>query len=112
MPVTEPQVVDALRPVQDPELRRSIVDLGMVREVRIDGPQVSVQVALTVPGCPMKAEIQQSVVGAVGAWDGVDTTDVEFRVMTESELAALRERLHGDPASTAGTNSTYGHSEG
>ena len=112
MPVTEPQVVDALRPVQDPELRRSIVDLGMVREVRIDGPRVAVQVALTVPGCPMKAEIQQSVAGAVEALDGVDATDVEFTVMTESELAALRERLHGDPASTAGTNATYGHSEG
>ena len=112
MPVTDPQVVDALRPVQDPELRRSIVDLGMVREVRIDGPRVAVQVALTVPGCPMKAEIQQSVAGAVEALDGVDATDVEFTVMTESELAALRERLHGDPASTAGTNSTYGHSEG
>ena len=112
MPVTEPQVVDALRPVQDPELRRSIVDLGMVREVRIDGPRVSVQVALTVPGCPMKVEIQQSVAAAVKALDGVDVTDVEFTVMTESELADLRERLHGDPASTAGTNSTYGHSEG
>ena len=112
MPVTEPQVVDALRPVQDPELRRSIVDLGMVREVRIDGPRVAVQVALTVPGCPMKAEIQQSVAGAVEALDGVDATDVEFTVMTESELADLRERLHGDPASTAGTNATYGHSEG
>ena len=112
MPVTDPQVVDALRPVQDPELRRSIVDLGMVREVRIDGPRVAVQVALPVPGCPMKAEIQQSVVGAVRALDGVDATDVEFTVMTESELADLRERLHGDPASTAGTNSTYGHSEG
>jgi len=112
VPVTEPQVVDALRPVQDPELRRSIVDLGMVREVRIDGPRASVQVALTVPGCPMKAEIQQSVAAAVKALDGVDATDVEFTVMTESELADLRERLHGDPASTAGTNSTYGHSEG
>ena len=112
MPVTEPQVVDALRPVQDPELRRSIVDLGMVREVRIDGPRVAVQVALTVPGCPMKAEIQESVSGAVKALDGVDATDVEFTVMTESELADLRERLHGDPASTAGTNATYGHSEG
>ncbi|MEC8948329.1 MAG: Mrp/NBP35 family ATP-binding protein [Actinomycetota bacterium] len=112
MPITEPQVVDALRPVQDPELRRSIVDLGMVREVRIDGSRVSVQVALTVPGCPMKAEIEQSVVGAVQGLDGVAATDVEFTVMTESELADLRERLHGDPASTAGTNSTYGHSEG
>ncbi len=112
MPVTEPQVVDVLRPVQDPELRRSIVDLGMVREVRIDGPRVTVQVALTVPGCPMKAEIQQSVAGAVTALDEVEATEVEFTVMTESELAELRERLHGDPASTAGTNSTYGHSEG
>jgi len=112
VPVTEPQVVDVLRPVQDPELRRSIVDLGMVREVRIDGPRVTVQVALTVPGCPMKAEIQQSVAGAVTALDEVEATEVEFTVMTESELAELRERLHGDPASTAGTNSTYGHSEG
>ncbi len=112
MPVTEPQVVDALRPVQDPELRRSIVDLGMVREVHVDGLRVSVQVALTVPGCPMKAEIQQSVVGAVQELEGVDAVDVGFTVMTESELADLRERLHGDPASTAGTNSTYGHSEG
>ena len=112
MPVTEPQVVDALRPVQDPELRRSIVDLGMVREVHVDGLRVSVQVALTVPGCPMKAEIQQSVVGAVQELEGVDAVDVGFTVMTESELADLRERLHGDPASTAGANSTYGHSEG
>ncbi len=112
MPVTEPQVVDALRPVQDPELRRSIVDLGMVREIHVDGPRVTVQVALTVPGCPMKAEIQELVASAVTALEGVDTTDVEFTVMAESELAELRERLHGDPASTAGTNSTYGHSEG
>ncbi len=112
MPVTEPQVVDALSPVQDPELRRSIVDLGMVREIHVDGPRVTVQVALTVPGCPMKAEIQESVASAVTALEGVDATAVEFTVMTESELAELRERLHGDPASTAGTNSTYGHSEG
>ena len=112
MPVTEPQVVDVLRPVQDPELRRSIVDLGMVREIHVDGPRVTVQVALTVPGCPMKAEIQESVASAVTALEGVDATAVEFTVMTESELAELRERLHGDPASTAGTNSTYGHSEG
>jgi ATP-binding protein involved in chromosome partitioning len=60
----------------------------------------------------MKAEIQQSVVGAVQELEGVDAVDVGFTVMTESELADLRERLHGDPASTAGTNSTYGHSEG
>jgi len=112
VPVTESQVVDALRPVQDPELRRSIVDLGMVRTVGIDGGRVDVEVALTVPGCPMKAEIQAAVDGAVAALDGVDAVGVSFTTMTESELAELRERLHGDPAATAGTNSTYGHSEG
>ncbi|MCU0274387.1 MAG: iron-sulfur cluster assembly protein, partial [Acidimicrobiales bacterium] len=46
MPVTTEQVVDALRPVEDPELHRSIVDLNMVREVRIDGDHVQVLVAL------------------------------------------------------------------
>ena len=109
MAVTEIQVIEALRPVQDPELRRSIVDLGMVREVRIDEPRVEVQIALTVPGCPLKAEIQQSVSDAVSQLDGVEAVGVDFTVMTDQEREELREGLHGDPSATAGTNSTYGH---
>jgi len=112
VPVTEAQIMDALRPVQDPELRRSIVDLGMVRRVEVGGARVEVEVALTVPGCPMKAEIHASVAGAVAAIDEVEDVEVAFTTMTETELAELRERLHGDPAATAGTNSSYGHSEG
>ena len=112
MAVTEIQVIEALRPVQDPELRRSIMDLGMVREVRIDEPRVEVQIALTVPGCPLKAEIQQSVSDAVSQLDGVEAVGVDFTVMTDQEREELREGLHGDPSATAGTNSTYGHSEG
>ena len=112
MAVTEIQVIEALWPVQDPELRRSIVDLGMVREVRIDEPRVEVQIALTVPGCPLKAEIQQSVSDAVSQLDGVEAVGVDFTVMTDQEREELREGLHGDPSATAGTNSTYGHSEG
>ena len=112
MAITEIQVIEALRPVQDPELRRSIVDLGMVREVRIDEPRVEVQIALTVPGCPLKAEIQQSVSDAVLQLDGVEAVGVDFTVMTDQEREELREGLHGDPSATAGTNSTYGHSEG
>ena len=58
MPVTSEQLVEALRPVEDPELHRSIVDLGMVRraELRPDGV-ASVLVALTVAGCPLRNEI-------------------------------------------------------
>ena len=65
--LTEAQVIEALRPVQDPELHRSIVDLDMVRGVTIEGSTVKVLIALTIPGCPLKNEIQRRVSDAVVA---------------------------------------------
>ncbi|MEY2432699.1 MAG: ATP-binding protein involved in chromosome partitioning [Acidimicrobiaceae bacterium] len=112
MPVTQAQVIDALRPVQDPELHRSIVDLGMVKNVTIAGSDITVQVALTVPGCPLRAEIDQRVTDAIRGLDSGAAVGVDFTVMSEEELRALRQRLHGDPASTAGTNTAHGHAEG
>jgi ATP-binding protein involved in chromosome partitioning len=112
MPVTEAQVLDALRPVEDPELHRSIVDLDMVRRVAVDGPRVDVTVALTVEGCPLRSEITRRVDTAVSALDGVEVVDLDFTVMTDDERAALRTRLHGDPAGTAGTHQAHGHAEG
>src|SRR5437879_1953649 len=112
MPVSQAQVIDALRPVQDPELHRSIVDLGMVKNVGINDGDVQVLVALTVPGCPLRAEIDRRVTEAVGTLEGVRTVGLDFTVMSEEELRALRQRLHGDPASTAGTHAAHGHAEG
>jgi ATP-binding protein involved in chromosome partitioning len=112
MPVTQAQVIDALRPVEDPELHRSIVDLGMVKNVGIDDGEVHVLVALTVPGCPLRAEIDRRVTEAVQMLDGVRAVSLDFTVMSEDELRALRERLHGDPASTAGTHAAHGHAQG
>jgi ATP-binding protein involved in chromosome partitioning len=112
MPVSEAQVIEALRPVEDPELHRSIVDLDMVRRVGIDGPRVGVTVALTVAGCPLRAEITNRVTAAVTALDEVDEFDLDFTVMTDDERAALRTRLHGDPAATAGSQQAHGHAEG
>jgi len=109
---TEAQIIDALRPVEDPELHRSIVDLGMVREVRIDGAQVGVEVALTVPGCPLRNEIQRRVGEAVVALDGVDDVAVTFDVMSDAERARVRELMVGDPASTSGSQAAHGHAEG
>ena len=61
MPTTE-QIIEALRPVEDPELRRSIVELGMVRGVDLRGDgTVGVLIALTVPGCPLRQEIEHRV---------------------------------------------------
>lgn len=59
--VTTEHVVDALRGVEDPELKRDIVDLGMVRKVRVEGEQVRLTLALTTLNCPLK-EDRKSVV--------------------------------------------------
>jgi ATP-binding protein involved in chromosome partitioning len=112
MPVSEAQVLEALRPVQDPELHRSIVDLDMVRRIEIGGSQVAVTVALTIAGCPLRAEITNRVTAAVTALDGVDGLDLDFTVMTDDERAALRTKLHGDPGATAGSQQAHGHAEG
>jgi ATP-binding protein involved in chromosome partitioning len=112
MPVTEAQILDALRPVEDPELHRSIVDLDMVRRIAVDGPRVDVTVALTVEGCPLRSEITRRVDSAVTALEGVAAVDLDFTVMTDDERAALRMKLHGDPAATAGTHQAQGHAEG
>ncbi len=112
MSVTEDQVIEVLRPVQDPELHRSIVELGMVRTITIAEPHVEVQIALTVAGCPLRNEIQNRVTEAVTGLDGIDAVGLDFTVMTDDERLALREQLHGDPGSTAGTHEGHGHAEG
>ena len=112
MPVSDADIIEALRPVEDPELHRSIVDLEMVREVGLVDGAARVLVALTVPGCPLRNEITQRVTDAVVALDGVDHVAVDFTVMTDEERTRLRQRLHGDPASTAGSQAAHGHAEG
>jgi ATP-binding protein involved in chromosome partitioning len=112
MPVTEAQVIDVLRPVEDPELHRSIVDLGMVRTIDIAGGDVSVLVALTIAGCPLRSEIDRRVRTALLELPDVTDATIEFTVMTDEERAELRQRLHGDPAATAGSQPSHGHAEG
>lgn len=112
-PVSEAQVIEALRPVEDPELHRSIVDLGMLRNVDVRGDGVvGVLIALTVPGCPLKGEITRRVSEAATELDGVDSIDLEFTVMTDDEREELRKQLHGDAAGSAGAQQAHGHAEG
>jgi ATP-binding protein involved in chromosome partitioning len=110
---TNDEIIEALRPVEDPELRRSIVDLGMVKSVAVDGGgHVTVQVALTVAGCPLRNEITNRVTGAVSALAGVTGVGIDFTVMTDQEREAVRIMLHGDPGATAGQGQAHGHAEG
>jgi ATP-binding protein involved in chromosome partitioning len=109
---TEAAIIEALRPVHDPELGRSIVELEMVRSIAVTGPTVTVGIDLTVAGCPLRAEINRSVSAAVEALDGVNDVVVEFGVMTDEQRADLRRKLHGDPSASAGSQPSHGHAEG
>ena len=111
MSVTVDAVMAALRPVEDPELHRSIVDLDMVRNVRVDGDSVALEVTLTIAGCPLRNEIQNRGTAALEGI-GVVTVTLDFGVMTDEQRAAVREKLQGDPSASAGSQPSHGHAEG
>ena len=109
---TTDQIIEALRPVEDPELHRSIVDLGMVRNIEVASEAVSLTVVLTVPGCPLRNEINNRVSNAITALPGISSVHVNFDVMNDAERAKVRQLVHGDAAATAGSQPTHGHAEG
>jgi len=91
---TQEQVTDALRTVIDPELRRSIVELDMVRSIEID-PQgaVSVMVSLTTPGCPIRSHFENAVRQQVSGIEGVTSVAVAFDVLSDDEKGQLQQKL-------------------
>src|SRR5215470_6928361 len=90
-------ILKALEQVIDPELKRPVTELDMVRDVVIrDGGQVDVTIALTVAGCPLRASFQDQVAEHVGAVPGVTTVSLAFDVMSPEEKAALSTRLRGN----------------
>ena len=113
MPIAVEQVIEALRPVQDPELHRSIVDLGMVRDVEVSASGVvTLTVVLTIAGCPLRNEITNRVNGALRADPSVSDVNLTFGVMTDAERENVRRIVHGDAASSAGSQTAHGHAEG
>ena len=91
---TEDQITEALRSVIDPELRRSIVELEMVRSLDIhpDG-RVDVVVSLTTPGCPIRAQFERAVVDNVSKVAGVTSVGVGFDVLSDTEKQGLQQKL-------------------
>jgi len=84
----------ALEAVIDPELRRSIVELDMVRSIEAgENGVVDVTVSLTTPGCPIRGHFQTSVVQAVSALEGVAHVNVFFDVLDDEQKAALQRKL-------------------
>jgi ATP-binding protein involved in chromosome partitioning len=96
LPPTSEQVAAALATVSDPEIKRPITDLGMVKAVDVaaDG-KVRVEVFLTVAGCPLRDTITRDVTAAVSTVAGVTGVDVVLDVMSDQQRADLSRQLRG-----------------
>ena len=93
MPSKE-QVQEKLQAVIDPELRRNIVELGMVRSIEIrDDGLVEVVVSLTTPGFPIRNHFQEAVVKNVAELEGVNRVEVGFDVLSDGEKGELQQKL-------------------
>ena|ERR1051326_5680100 len=95
--LSEPQILDALRQVIDPEIGCNIVDLGLIYNIAISGTKVTVGMTLTTPGCPMGESIAQGVQHALLNLEGVEEAEVQLvwdppwhpALMTEIGKAAV-----------------------
>ena len=98
---SEAGIREALRDVRDPEIGRDLVSLNMVREVRIEGSGVTVGVALTTAGCPLKHRITTDIRDRLMEIEGVENVEVDFGVMTDTDRQNLLTSLHGGPSELA-----------
>src|SRR5918996_5974922 len=87
---TQEQISEVLGQIQDPELHRGLNDLKMVRNIGIDGSRVSVLVALTIPGCPLKSFFQEVIPAKlIETYPDIEHVAVELTSMTEDERQAV-----------------------
>lgn len=95
----------ALARVVDPEIRRPITELDMVREVSVEGAVAHIDLRLTIVGCPAADTIERDVRAAAAAVPGIETVDLVIGVMTVAEREALTTRLRGTRAQQFGPDS-------
>jgi ATP-binding protein involved in chromosome partitioning len=94
-PVSASDVLDALRPIVDPDFGKSIVDLGFVKDVRIEGPRVAFAIELTTPACPVKEEFERQARERVRALPGVEEVTVRLTANTRGRATAQGQALPG-----------------
>src|SRR5690606_3308610 len=86
--VTAEQVLAALRPIVDPDFGKSIVDLGFIKNLAIEGGRVAFDIELTTPACPVKAEFERAARERVAALPGVTEVAVRMTANTRGRAAA------------------------
>ena len=88
-------ITEALGEVIDPELKRPVTELDMVREVRVEAGHITVTIALTVAGCPLRSSFEKQVSENLLPLPGVESVSLEFDVMSPEERSALTAKLRG-----------------
>lgn len=94
-PTIEDAIQAALATVDDPEIRRPITELGMVKGFTVAGSGVKVELLLTVAGCPLRDKLTNDITAAVTAIPGITTVEIDFGVMTEEQRKSLQATLRG-----------------
>src|SRR5437867_3359729 len=95
MTITNAQVLDALRSVQDPDLHQDIVSLKFVKDVKICGGQVAFTIELTTPACPVREQMKEQAKQAVMKLPGVEQVNVTMTSQVRSTMAAKQNLLTG-----------------
>ena len=98
--------------IVDPELRRDLHTMGMLRGASIAGGSAHVLITLPAEEWPAQSELVELIEKAVLELDEISSVVVDFSVMDEAEQAAVRDQLIGDPSATVGSQEAHGHAEG
>lgn len=94
--VTEEQVLNSLRSVEDPDLKKDVVSLGFIKKLNIEGSRVSFELELTTPACPLKAQLKAAAETAVKGIGGVTEVNVEVTSrVSEHRMPGKEEILPG-----------------
>lgn len=112
MPISDNELTEVVGQVVDPELRRDLHTMGMLRGVSLAGGTVHAVVALPSEDWPARETLINLIETSIMTRDGVEAVSVEFLVMGEAEQAAVREQLIGDPSASSGSQEAQGHAEG
>lgn len=99
--LTNEHILKTLQKIDDPELHKSIVDLNMVRNIQVNGTDISLDIILTIQGCPLKAKIQQDVEEALKAI-GASKVSITFGSMTDDERRSLTASLKSEKVTDKG----------
>ncbi len=93
--VHKDEIMKILSKIQDPELRRPLTDLDMIKFIDSDDGNIRIGISLTIPGCPLKKKINDDIVREVTKLEGVSKVEIEFGAMTEEQRKNIAVKLYG-----------------